>query len=336
MQEDPTPPASRLPIPVVIDTDPGIDDMLALYLCLFSSELDVRGISVSYGNTVVENAHRNAVEILRRAGRRIRLAVGARRPLVRPLVVAHETHGASGLGYAAVPPAGVILDFVRPLERLLAEQPDRVTLVTLGPLTSLALALRRDPDLVRAKVGRHIAMVGSMEAKGNTTRLSEFNAWCDPEALRTVLRAELPTEIVGLDVTRRFVLDASEVARLGRSKEPFARWLHDALRFYVEFHQQQSRLDGCVVHDVVPIAALIQPETVAFKPGRVVVDLPDDERRGRTRIAPDGAQVMVATHANVSAIRALLSERVFQRVMTPVPAAAPGSAPDIPSVEARA
>ena len=157
----------------------------------------MRGISVSYGNTVVENAHRNAVEILRRAAKRARLAVGARRPLVRPLVVAHETHGESGLGYATVPPAGVILDFVRPLERLLAEQREPVTLVTLGPLTSLALALRRDPELVRSKVSRHIAMVGAIDVKGNTTPLSEFNAWCDPEALRDRAPAELPTELVG-------------------------------------------------------------------------------------------------------------------------------------------
>ena len=319
MQEEPTLPESRLPIPVIIDTDPGIDDMLALYLSLYSPELDVRGISVSYGNTVVENAYRNAVEILRRAGKRARLAVGARRPLVRPLVVADETHGASGLGYAAVPPAGVILDFVRPLERLLAEQADPVTLVTLGPLTSLALALRRDADLVRAKVARHIAMVGTLTAKGNTTPVSEFNAWCDPEALQTVLRAELPTELVGLDVTRQFVLDASDVARLGRIGVPLARWMHEALRFYVEFHQRHEGLEGCVVNDVLPIAALIQPETVTFKPMRIAVHLADDERRGRTQVAPDGAAVMVATDVNIPAIRALLSERVFRRAATPVP-----------------
>jgi inosine-uridine nucleoside N-ribohydrolase len=325
-------PASRLPLPVVIDTDPGIDDMLALFLCLYSPELDVRGISVSYGNTVVENAYRNAVEIVRRGGKRIRLAVGARRPLVRPLVVAHETHGASGLGYAAVPPAGVILDFVRPLERLLAEQGDRVTLVTLGPLTSLALALRRDAELVRAKVARHIAMVGTLEAKGNTTPLSEFNAWCDPEALQTVLRAELPTELVGLDVTRQFVLAASDVARLGRAGVPLARWLHEALRFYVEFHQRHEGLEGCVVNDVLPIAALLQPETVTFKPLRIAVDLADDERRGRTRVAPDGAQVLVATEVRIPAIRALLSERVFRRVATPAPA----SESRAPTMEARA
>jgi purine nucleosidase len=303
-------PAPRLPLPVVIDTDPGIDDMLALYLCLYSPELDVRGISVSYGNTVVENAYRNAVEIVRRAGKRARLAVGARRPLVRPLVVAHETHGTSGLGYAAVPPAGVILDFVRPLERLLAEQADPVT-----------LALRSDADLVRAKVARHIAMVGTLEAKGNTTPFSEFNAWCDPEALQTVLRAELPTELVGLDVTRQLVLAASDVARLGRTGVPLARWLHEALRFYVEFHQRHEGLEGCVVNDVLPVAALLQPDTVTFTPLRIAVDLADDERRGRTRVAPDGAQVLVATQVRIPAIRALLSERVFRRAATPAPTA---------------
>src|SRR3989442_7304101 len=152
-------PASRLPLPVLIDTDPGIDDMLALLLALASPELDIRGISVSYGNTTVENAFRNAVAILRRAGKRATLAVGARRPLKRPLAVARDTHGESGLGYAELPPAGVIPHFVKSLDRLLAEQPEPVTLVTLGPVTSLALALRSDPDPVRAQDAQHIAMI---------------------------------------------------------------------------------------------------------------------------------------------------------------------------------
>ena len=187
--------------------------MLALFLALRSPELDVRGISVSYGNTVAENAYRNAVEIVRRTGRRPTLGVGARRPLRRALTVARETHGESGLGHAELPPAGLALEFVRPLERLLGEQPEPVTLVTLGPLTSLALTLRRDAELVRAKVRRHIAMAGNLAAQGNTTPFSEFNAWCDPEALDIVLRAELPTEMVGLDVTREAVLERSEERR---------------------------------------------------------------------------------------------------------------------------
>src|SRR5438128_11715499 len=105
--------------------------MLALFLALASPELDVRGVSVSYGNTVVENAYRNTVEIMRRARKRITLGVGARRPLKRPLVVASETHGESGLGYAEVPPPGVILDFVKSLDRLLADQSQPVTLERL-------------------------------------------------------------------------------------------------------------------------------------------------------------------------------------------------------------
>jgi len=302
--------------------------MLALYLALNSPELDVRGISVSYGNTVAENAYRNVVEILRRGGKRVRLAVGARRPLKRPLRVARETHGESGLGYAALPPAGLVLDFVRPLERLLAEQPDRVTLVTLGPLTSLALALRRDAGVVRAKVARHIAMVGNLTAQGNTTKFSEFNAWCDPEALRAVLAAELPTEMVGLDVTREAVLGAHETTRLAHSTSPHARWIHDALRFYIEFHKQAEGLEGCIVNDVLPIAELIRPGALTFEDQRLVVDLGDGDHRGHTRAKPDGARVRVATQVDMARVRPLLSERVFRWATrtTPAPISQEGAA----------
>lgn len=313
-------PPSPAPLPLIIDTDPGIDDTLALYLALNSPELDVRGISVSYGNTTVENAYRNAVEIVRHSGKRARLGVGARRPLTRALAVAAETHGESGLGYAVVPPAGVILDFVRPLDRLLAEQPEPVTLVTLGPLTSLALALKREPDLVRAKVARHVAMVGTIDARGNTTPLSEFNAWCDPEALAAVLAAGLPTELVGLDVTRQLVMSAEDVARLGATEAAKARWLHEALRFYVEFHRSYEGIDGCILNDVIPIAALVDPSVLRYEPMHIMVDLDDDERRGRTRVAADGVPVQVAVEVHVAPIRALLSKRVFRWAATSAPA----------------
>ncbi len=315
---DPTRSPSLVPLPLVIDTDPGIDDLLALELALHSPELDVRGISVSYGNTVVEHAYRNCVEILRREGRRLPIAVGARRPLKRPLAVALETHGASGLGHAELPPAGVILEFVKSLERLLSEQPEPVALVTLGPLTSLALALRRDPELVRAKVARHVAMVGNLRAQGNTTPYAEFNAWCDPEALDQVLRAELPTEMVGLDVTRQLVLAGHEVSRLAHARDARARWVHDALRFYLAFHRQYEGLDGCIVNDVLPIAALIRPDVLSFKSLRLVVDHEDGDRRGQTRTDPDGARVQVAAEVRVEPVRQLLFERVLPWAQAPV------------------
>ncbi|MGH7539185.1 MAG: nucleoside hydrolase [Gemmatimonadales bacterium] len=307
---------SRVPCPVVIDADPGIDDTLALLLALQSPELDVRGIAVSYGNTLVEHAYRNVVEILRRAGKRRPLAVSARRPLKRSLAVASVTHGPSGLGDAAVPPAGVILDFVKPLDRLLADQPEPVTLVTLGPLTGLALALRTDPELVHAKVERHIAMIGNLRAAGNTTPTAEFNAWCDPEATAEVLRAELPTELVGLDVTRKLVLTGADIARLGRADDEQAVWLHAALRFYLAFHKEHEHLDGCVINDALPIAELLAPGTLGFEPVRLTVDLEDGEHRGRTRADPDGARVRMAVTVRHEAAHRLLVDRVLPTLAT--------------------
>ena len=304
-----THPASRIPLPVIIDTDPGIDDCLALLLALNSPELEVRGISISYGNTVVENAYRNAVEIIRKVKHfvRVPLGIGARRPLKRQLHVAADTHGPSGLGYAEVPPPGVILDYVRPLERLLDEQPEPVTLVTLGPVTSLALALRSNPAVVREKVSRHVAMIGNIEAAGNQTRFSEFNAWCDPEALTTVLAAEIPTEMIGLDVTRKLVVKGTEVERLASSSP----WLYDALRFYVEFHKSHEGLDGAVVNDVLAIAYLIQPDVLTFSDLRLTVNLDDGQSRGRTRLDPKGSFVRVAMDVHPPPVRRLLFERVL-------------------------
>ena len=298
-----------MPLPIIIDTDPGIDDCLALLLALNSPELDVRAISISYGNTVVENAYRNAVEILRKAKHTVRipLGIGARRPLKRQLQVADDTHGPSGLGYAEVPPAGVILDYVRPLERLLAAQPEPITLVTLGPVTSLALVLRANPALVRDKVTRHVAMIGNVEAAGNQTRFSEFNAWCDPEALATVLAAEIPTEMIGLDVTRKLVIKGTEVERLAQHSP----WLHDALRFYVEFHKKQEGLDGAVINDVLAIAYLLQPEVLTFSDLRLVVDLDDGQSRGRTKLNPKGSFTRVAMEVHPPPVRRLLFERVL-------------------------
>ena len=258
---------------------------------------------------MVENAFRNAVEIIRKVRHPVRvpLGIGARRPLKRQLQVADDTHGPSGLGYADVPPAGVILDYVRPLERVLEAQPEPVTLVTLGPVTSLALVLRSNPELVRDKVARHVAMIGNVEAAGNQTRFSEFNAWCDPEALAIVLAAEIPTEMIGLDVTRKVIMKGNEVERLAQHSP----WLHDALRFYVEFHKKQEGLDGAVINDVLAIAYLIQPDVLTFSDLRISVDLDDGSRRGRTKLDPKGSFARVAMAVNPAPVRRMLFERVL-------------------------
>jgi inosine-uridine nucleoside N-ribohydrolase len=180
-------------------------------------------------------------------------------------------------------------------------------LVTLGPVTSLALALRSDPDLVRAKVARHVAMIGTIEALGTATKYAEFNAWCDPEALAAVLAAEFPTEMIGLDVTRKVVVRANEAERLTQS----APWLHDALRFYIEFHRKQETLDGAIVNDVLAIAYLLQPDVITFSDLRLSVDLDERQHRGRTRLDTRGSFVRVAMEVHPAPVRRMLFDRVF-------------------------
>jgi purine nucleosidase len=118
--------------------------------------------------------------------------------------------------------------------------------------------------------------------------------------------------MVGLDVTRQMVLAPHETTRLQHAGAPQARWIQDALRFYIEFHKQQEGMDGCIVNDVLPIAALLKPAALTFEEQHLVVDLDDGEHRGHTRIDPHGPRVKVATHVDVAMVRPLLSERVFR------------------------
>ncbi len=299
--------------PVVIDTDPGIDDVVALALAARSPEIAVVAVTTTYGNAELAATTRNARRLLGLVDRLdVPVRPGADRPLLRPLVTAPETHGPSGVGYAPVPAPTSVRPNPQVLAQVLAEVDRPVTLVTLGPLTNLAHALEQDPDLVRARVTRHIGMFGNISERGNTNRWADFNAWCDPEALQRVLGAGLPTDMVGLDVTRQMALSAIEVEHLAASPEPVAAWLGRALRFYVEFHRAQERLDGCVVNDVLPIGALLAPRLLGFTALRLTVDLDEGEHRGHTRRRPDGPTIRVALEVDVGQMRQLL-ERAFGR-----------------------
>ena len=294
---------------VVIDTDPGIDDALALLLALASPELEVGAVVTVYGNTTLAHATRNAVSIARWAGADLPVLAGAERPLVRPLTVAAETHGPSGLGEAVVPDAPPVQPDPGALLRVLARESRPVTLVTLGPLTNLAHALALDAATVHAKVESHIAMAGSLRARGTATALSEFNVWCDPEAADVVLRAGLPSRWVGLDVTRRLMMTAADVEALHET--PRRRWLRDALRQYVLFHRAYEQLDGCVVNDPLVIAELLRPGVVRFERARIDVDMSDGLHRGRTCETIDGIAALFGIDADAGSAHQLLDERVF-------------------------
>jgi len=294
---------------LIIDTDPGIDDCLALLLALASPELHVHAIVTVYGNTTLENATRNALEIVRRSGRTVSVVAGSPGPLERPLVTAAETHGDTGLGYASLPETEPVEPEPEALLEVLAQLEEPVTLVTLGPLTNLAVAIAADPVLVRTRIRRHLAMAGNLAARGNTTPHGEFNVWCDPEAADRVLRAHLGTQWVGLDVTRHLTLMAEDVERLKTTERD--RWLRDALRFYVEFHRDFEDFDGCIINDPLVIAQLLTPGTVSFEEVGVRIHLGEGDDRGRVVAEEDGTPTAFATGARPEHALELLRSRVF-------------------------
>ncbi len=303
-------------VPLVIDTDPGIDDALALLLASRWGRCRLLAVTTVYGNTTLDIATRNARLVLERAGAAAEVRAGLDRPQRRALVTAKETHGESGLGDHALGPAPPVEPSATALRDALRAVEGPVTLVTLGPLTNLAAALARDERLVRSRVARHVAMGGNVEAAGNTGPHSEFNVWCDPEAADAVFRAGLGTELVGLDVTRQLVVPAAAVARLARHDEPDARWLGRLLGFYVRFHEAHEGLSGAVINDPLAVALAVEPSWGGIEPFTVRTDLSDGPSRGRT--APGSAAagdpaVRVYRRFDLGQVHDLLLEHIFGR-----------------------
>ncbi len=297
---------------VIIDTDPGIDDVVAITLAARSPEINLIAVTTTYGTAPVALTTRNARTALRIAGRPdIPVLPGAARPRSRPLATAPDAHGESGVGYAPISPTvpqkpapqrRVLLDL---LERV----PAPVTLVTLGPLTNLANALEYDRAFVARHVQCHIGMFGALHERGRADRLADFNAWCDPEATELVINSELSTHMVGLDVTRQMTVTADEVASLSNAPSEMTRWLSAALQFYVESHRRTHGLDGCVIHDVLPIGEVVACGTIRFQTKEIVVDLDESERRGHTTEGR-GSAVRAAIAVDNHRMRRLLT-RVF-------------------------
>jgi pyrimidine-specific ribonucleoside hydrolase len=276
-----------VPRPLVIDTDPGIDDALAILLALASPEVDLRLVTTVHGNVELAQTTENALRVLHLAGRSdVPVAAGARESLVHPQPQrAGHVHGTAGLGGVALPPSPAVPDprpAVVALAELLMTSPEPVTVVAIGPLTNLALLLRVFPDAA-ARIGRLVVMGGSAWRGGNVTAAAEFNAWADPEAAQAVFTAVLPTVMVGLDVTLPTVLDEDGIARFAAAG-PIGTQAAAILRQYLDHARTAYGTTGVVVHDALAVTEAIRPGTLGTVRRDVAVDTGLGAGRGQTLV----------------------------------------------------
>jgi inosine-uridine nucleoside N-ribohydrolase len=269
---------------IVLDTDPGHDDAIALLLALASPGVEVLGVTSVSGNQTLEKTTTNALKILEFVQRTdIPVHVGCDRPLVREQWAAAYVHGESGLDGPDLPdpttkPAhGHAIDFIAET----VEENDGVVLVPVGPLTNIALLLARYPG-IEERIARVVLMGGAI-AEGNVTPAAEFNIWADPEAAHRVFTSGIDVTMVGLDVTHKALLFPQKVDELreaGRVGGLVAA-LYD---FYHGHHQRMYGWEGSPVHDALAVAHVVSDEFLRTEHRHVEVDIGPEPGRGRTYV----------------------------------------------------
>ena len=312
------------PTKIVLDTDTGVDDAVAIVLAANSPELDLLAITTVAGNAPVEECTRNCLLLsdLLWPSRPPVVAQGAPAPLERKLLTAPEVHGRDGLGgdLESLPdPTGRAASV--PAHRLLAdlagENPGELTLVATGPLTNVAAALREDRGAV-ASFRRIVIMGGAFDVVGNTGPVAEFNFYVDPEAAEMVVSSGLDITLVPLDATTKVPLMRKELEK--RREAPpadhprgrVATILRRALDYYMQYQFGESGLDGGFMHDPLALASVIAPELLISSPQGVQV-VGRGKDRGRSIRDPAGGRrkIDVALDLNGPAFRDLLEDRVL-------------------------
>ncbi len=303
---------------LLLDVDTGIDDSLALLYACASPDVELVAVTCVSGNVDARQVATNTRAVLELVGRTdVEVALGRETPLVRPLRTTPETHGPRGIGYAELPPPSRPLSRRHAVDLLIEEarrRPGEPVLVTLGPLTNLAVAVLREPALPRL-LRRYVLMGGAYRVPGNTAPTTEWNIASDPEAAKVVFtawaeaaeRGAAPRPVaLGLDVTERakFIPDhlvalarragsrpdearAAANAAAGKpdasvASNPVVRYLADALRFYMEFHSRYDGFYGAFVHDPLAVAAALDPSLVRTEALAVDVELGGTLTSGET------------------------------------------------------
>jgi inosine-uridine nucleoside N-ribohydrolase len=282
---------------VIIDTDPGVDDALALLLALRSPELEVKAITTVNGNVAVEQATKNAALVLDLLGPEPRpiLARGAAQPLGQGFIRARSVHGSDGLGelnrfknpngtprYRFPQLPQDIPDATEVLLELLGQYPEELTLITLGPLTNLAEALQADKRRVMG-LREVVIMGGAIRIPGNISPGAEFNISVDPYAAQRVFQSGLPIKLIPLDVTERVCLDSMEVKDLAQAMaEPLGMFLSDVTEKAMEYMREVRGKAAILLHDPLAVGVAVDPTIVTTTSLHVDVETHDGITRGMT------------------------------------------------------
>lgn len=271
---------------IIIDTDPGQDDALAILLALASPELDVLGITAVAGNVPLDLTKTNARKICELAGRPdVKVFAGADRPLMRALVTAENVHGKTGLDGPDLPEPAMPLqdqhavDFI--IETLLTQESGSVTLCPLGPLTNIAQALIRAPQIA-TRIREIVLIGGGFFEGGNITPTAEFNIYVDPQAAHIVLTSGVPIVMLPLDVTHKALTSARRIERFRAMGTRSGAASAELLEFFERFDEEKYGSDGGPLHDPNVIAYLLKPELYKGRHCNVVVETASDLTLGMT------------------------------------------------------
>ena len=249
---------------VIIDCDPGIDDSLALLYALQHPDLEVVALTIVAGNVPVELGLENAFKILERLNRLdIPVYVGADKPLVRDFVSAQDTHGMDGLGESRITRNSSTQAQPQAAYDFLADYFQKnsdTSIIALGPLTNIALALRKNPTLGQ-HLDRFVSMGGNYKSHGNCSPVAEYNYWCDPHAAQeTYEQLGKKIEMVGLDVTRKIGLTPNLLEYMRFINPEVADFVGKITRFYWDFHWEYEHIIGCVINDPLAVAHVLHED----------------------------------------------------------------------------
>lgn len=292
---------------IIIDTDPGIDDAMAIHYAFSHPNLEVMALTTVFGNVWVEQATRNALFLAEQARYPTIVAEGESKPIIMaPNDPSHYVHGDEGLGDMPAPSPSGKAD-PRPAHQVIAElcreYPGEIVLCPVGPLTNIARLLEYDPEIT-SFVKKVVIMGGAVYQGGNVTPYAEANIWNDPHAADMVFAADWTVEMIGLDITSTITCDGDDFATLIKPSPIIGRFLHDISIFYINFYHSVNGKYACLMHDPTAVIAITDPDLISYEELRLCV-VTDGEEIGRTKISDDQSRrpVNVAVRAKIDEIK---------------------------------